>query len=134
MFHQVQLCYSKLHYLFAFMVVSHLLRYRGTTSNEHNHWAINRRGKFVSHMRPDHSLLHIEYGMYLSNSVCCSKAHLMVNLPETLRAKVATMFPRFKGIPFQNAADRNMVPFVLPYSKAVRVYTMEQYHDQFGDA
>jgi hypothetical protein len=129
--HQVRLCIKNLHWLFAFVPHVERLLHAGTTSNEHNHWTMNRRGKFTTHMRPDHTLLHIEYGMHLFNR----NRALMVSsfpLPSAVQGQLRDLFAQEPGLPMLAVAQRGQVPFILPFSPAVRAYGMQEYHDQFG--
>jgi hypothetical protein len=108
------------------------LHHFGTTSNEHNHWTMNRRGNFTTHMRPDHTFLHLEYNMFLFNSVRAEQAATFPVSAE-IQQRIRQVFAHVPGLPLAAVAQRGEVPFVLLYEKTVHVYSMQQYVENFGE-
>lgn len=131
---QVQICIQRLDTLFTFLPHAAKLVRCGTTANEHGNWALNRRCKFVAHMRPDHTELLVMYTMYLLNSMAAAKCGSLTQLPDDVRATAQQLFTRPKGIDFQSVAEAGHAPYLLPYAPPQRQYTLAQYEEEFGHA
>lgn len=131
---QVNICMQRLDTLFTFLPHSDKLVRCGTTANEHGNWALNRRCKFVAHMRPDHTRLLVQYTLYILNSMAATKCGSLTQLPEDVRAKAQHLFARPKGIDFHAVAAAGRAPYLLPYLPPQREYSLAQYEEEFGAA
>ena len=60
---QVEVCCKNLDNLFTHLPHMDKLALVGTTSTEHGNWVLNRRSKFVAHMRPDHTSDTVMYSL-----------------------------------------------------------------------
>jgi hypothetical protein len=108
----------------------HLMRY-GTTANEHGNWVLNRRQKFVSHMRPDRCMAVIMYTVLLHNRARAATASTMTCLTEDDQQVVSQLFAADPHVPFHRAAE---CPFIVPLAPAQRQYSALEYEEQFGSS
>jgi hypothetical protein len=72
--HKLALAKQRLRFLFSFVEHARELGVRGTTPNEGGHQGLNRRTKFICHMRPDHLFELLLYHAYLLNHACAEVA------------------------------------------------------------
>ena len=128
----VQACKQHAHYLFNFVPVYPEMQVIGTTANENGHFVLNRRTKFTTHMRPDHTIELVEYVMWLYNQKCALQAAECRKLTARQQAAVRGLFQRPSILPFARRAAQGVVPFVLLYSQDAREYSLEDYNLQFG--
>jgi hypothetical protein len=129
---QISIAQRKLHHLFAFLPHAQHLLDAGTTSNEHGNWCLNRRTKFVAHMRPDHTALVLEYTLYLRNRAAATSCMQRDDVPAAVKALAGQLFPNPTGIAFAEVASKGEVPFVFPFSSPQRQYTLADYTAEFG--
>jgi hypothetical protein len=127
---QVEVCCKNLDNLFTHLPHVDKLALVGTTSNEHGNWVLNRRSKFVAHMRPDHTSDTVMYSLYLHNSGAAGKCGDIVQLPADIRSKAQALFPR--GMDCAGVAGRGQAPFLLPFLPPQRVYGVAEYEAEFG--
>lgn len=128
----LQQCLLHLHYLFTFVPFASDLHVYGTTPNEGGHHRLNRRTKFVTHMRPDKTAALLRHMVFLINSLAAANAAKNGKLPEAVRRLCAGLFLRPAGIPCQAVAERRGVPYIMPYVRPVRVYGRPEFDSQFG--
>ena len=100
----VHACKQHVHYLFNFMPVYAGMQVIGTTANENGHFVLNRKTKFTTHMRPDHTMELIEYVMWLYNHNCALKAALCRKLTLAQRRAVKNLFQMPSILPFKRRA------------------------------
>lgn len=129
---QISIAQSKLHHLFAFLPHAEQLMDAGTTSNEHGNWCLNRRTKFVAHMRPDHTCVVLEYTLYLRNRAAAGRCAERADVPAAVKAVANNLFANSAAIAFDEVAARGDVPFLLPDGPVQKQYTLADYTAESG--
>lgn len=99
-----------------------LLRF-GTTANEHGHWALNRKFKFVAHMRPDHAVMMVLWVFFLHNAARARASTANFKLSDAQRTLCGSLFVRPGFIPFERLAAQHRPPLILPHNR-MRSMTM----------
>lgn len=109
--------------LFTFLPhVSRLVRF-GTTANEHGNWSINRKFKFVSHVRPDHAIDSAYWVFFLPSAQCALDATGNFKLTDSQRVLCSQLFVRPVCIPFERLAAKGQPPFLAGSRHAACVHS-----------